>query len=93
MWQAGDGRSIKIWEDRWLYRPTTLSIQTPLNGLDREAKVCELIDEKTRWWNTNLVKEIFDEDEAGKICSMVMYPSPQIDKLVWVGSKNSKYLV
>jgi hypothetical protein len=27
MWRVGDGRSIKIWEDRWIPSPSTYSIQ------------------------------------------------------------------
>lgn len=74
-------------------RPTTYSIQTLMNSLDSEAKVSELIDGNTKWWNTNIVKEIFDEEEAWKICSMVICPNSQSDKHVWVGTKNGEYLV
>lgn len=38
--------------------------------LSGDAKVMELIDEDTTWWNTSMVKEIFNEDEVERICCM-----------------------
>ena len=29
-WRVGDGKSIKIWHDRWLPSPTTYAIQSPV---------------------------------------------------------------
>lgn len=50
-WRVGDGRHIKIWGDKWILVPTTYEIQSRIRVLDREAKVCDLIDNETQWWN------------------------------------------
>ena len=83
MWRVGDGWSIKIWQDRWIDSPNTFSIQTPVLGLENDARVSDLIDDDTNWWKTNLVKEIFMEEEAAKICSLAICPTTQMDKIVW----------
>jgi hypothetical protein len=40
--------------------------------MDRDARVNELIDKDTRWWNVPLVKEIFNAYKAERICSMAI---------------------
>jgi hypothetical protein len=47
LWWVGDGRTVKIWNGRWVALPVTYSIQSPVQILDQEAKVCALIDEDT----------------------------------------------
>ena len=52
-----------------------------------------LIDDSTKWWNYELIREIFPEDEARQICSMVLSPLGQKDKIVWVGTKKGIFTV
>jgi len=40
--------------------------------LSGDAKVMELIEEDTTWWNMSMVKEIVNEDEAERICGMII---------------------
>jgi hypothetical protein len=74
LWRVGDGRTIRIWQDRLIPSPTTFAIQTPMNTLDFEANVCSLIDEDTKWWNTGLIHSIFNQEEAQLICSIPLCP-------------------
>jgi hypothetical protein len=30
VWRVGDGRSIKIWRDHWLEKPTSFLVQFPI---------------------------------------------------------------
>jgi hypothetical protein len=55
--------------------------------------VSALVDESTMWWNTPLIHSILTEEEAVLICSMVICPQRQQDKLVWVGTKNGIFSV
>lgn len=64
VWHVGDGSKIKIWEDKWLPNLPSVTVQSLVRRLEREARVKELIDEGTRWWNMPLVMEIFNEEEA-----------------------------
>jgi hypothetical protein len=71
---SAEWESIKIWGDKWIMTPTSYTIQSPIRILDSDARVRQLIDEDSRWWNTPLIQEIFNPDEAAKICSMVLVP-------------------
>jgi hypothetical protein len=73
VWREGDGNGIKIWKDRWLNSPFTYSIQSPVKVLGEEASVSEHIDEDSKWWNFNLIKESFLEEEVGKICDFTVH--------------------
>jgi hypothetical protein len=44
VWRVGDGRSIKVWGDRWLPTPTTYTVQTLPRSLDASSMVADLID-------------------------------------------------
>jgi ribonuclease HI len=93
IWRVGNGESIKIWQDRWLPSPSSYLVQAPIQGLSAEAKVCELIDNDTRWWNTPLIQDIFPPEVAAKICSLALSPSGHQDKLVWRGTANGVFTV
>jgi hypothetical protein len=93
MWKVGNGRSIKIWGDKWLPSPTTYAIQSPVQVLDPEARISELIDPNTFWWNIPLIKQIFMEEEVEKICSLAICPRTQQDRAIWSGNKNGNFSV
>ncbi|XP_059436328.1 uncharacterized protein LOC132169286 [Corylus avellana] len=93
IWRVGNGHSINIWGDRWLPTPTTHMIQSPHSVLHHNAKVKELIDDDTQWWNIPLIEKVFMKDKAEVFCNMVISPGSQRDKLIWVGTKNGKFSV
>jgi phage pi2 protein 07 len=37
--------------------------------------VKELIDEDMKWWNLNMIQEIFNADEAARIYSLALSPT------------------
>lgn len=55
MWRVGDGKNIKIWEDRWIPKAVTFKIQSPVNILNAWTRVEEWIV-VNREWNEELVK-------------------------------------
>jgi hypothetical protein len=59
IWRVGDGRSIKVWGDRWLPTPVTHAVQTPINNLVDTSMVEMLIDKEQGGWNSTLVRNIF----------------------------------
>jgi hypothetical protein len=68
-------------------------IQSSMRLLEENAKVRDLIDVSTNWWNYELIREIFPEDEAKRICSMVVSPLGQKDQIVWAGTKKGIFTV
>lgn len=72
--------------------PTTYKIQSHVSILRPEARVAELIDADTRWWNTSLIHHIFCPAEATScICSLALSPGGQPDKLIWIGNSNGVF--
>lgn len=68
VWRVWNGEQIKIWGDKWLFSPSTYHVQSPVRGLDPEARVSSLIDPDIRWWNFPLIRVSFNMDEADRIC-------------------------
>ena len=87
LWRVGDGNSIKIWGDKWIDSTSSGMIQSPVQLLGENAKVRELIDVSTKWWDYELIREVFPKDEAKCICNMVVSPLGQKDQIVWAGTE------
>jgi hypothetical protein len=68
-------------------------LQSPVRILDRNAKVSELLNKDTTWWNLSLIHEIFSTKEAGLICGMAMSPRSGEDQLIWHYNKNGEFTV
>lgn len=64
IWHIGDGRLVKIWEDRWIPKPISFKVQSLCMNMEREATVSELIDPATKIWSVSLIQDNFDEDEG-----------------------------
>ena len=93
IWRVGDGTSIKIWKDRCVPTPISYGIQSSIRLLDQDARVSMLINSETRWWNIELVREIFCKEEVDTICNLGICPGRQKHKLIWVGTKNWDFTV
>jgi len=91
--RVGDGKSIQVWGDRWLPRPTSYTIQSIPNTISTSAKVADLIDEELKGWNLSLGNEVFDEDEAKAISQIPLSPGLPKDRLIWMGTKNEEFTV
>lgn len=85
----GDGRDIKVWQDRWIPSPTTFSIQSPVNTIDYGHAIYT----DTKWWNKPLVHATFNKEEADLITSLAICPRQQRDRLIWVGSRHGEFSV
>jgi hypothetical protein len=79
IWRIGNGKSVKIWGDRWLPTPTTY--------------VAELIDEEQWSWKVNLLQEVFSEEEAKIISNIPLSPLLPKDKLIWRGTTHGEFSV
>jgi hypothetical protein len=82
IWRVQDGTSIRIWKDQWLPTTGTSLVQSPVRILSEDAKVCELLDTETNWWNTTLVHNVFGEEEARVICSIAVCPRSRKAQLI-----------
>lgn len=89
----GDGNDIKNWGDKWIPAPTSCSIQSPRKILEEGAKVVKLIDQDTKWWIINLIKEVFREEEARVICQIPLSPGRQKNLFIWRGTSNGEFSI
>ncbi len=86
LWRIGDGTQVKIWGDRWIPSTNSHIIQSPSHVLRQDAKVCEIIDADTKWWNIPLIEQIFPTEIVEQICSIPISPLVMQDRLVWAGT-------
>jgi hypothetical protein len=93
IWRVADGKTVRIWEDRWIPSVSTNRIQSPNFSFPSNARVSELIDYDKRWWNVQILQEHFSEEEIEKICGLAICPGRRSDQLVWGGTKNGVYSV
>lgn len=91
--RVGDGSDVRIWGDKWLLSPTSFSIQSLHRILAMDARVKELINQYTKWWNYCLIKEILNAEEAHIICQIPLSPIKAKDTLIWRGTTNGVFSV
>ena len=82
-WQVGDNKSIGVWTDRWLPRPSTFRVQTPLALLPANTMVDSFIDLDSGDWNINLINQIFLPDNATYILSIPLSRHKLQDRMIW----------
>lgn len=70
MWRVGNGKSIRIWDTKWLSIPSTFRVQTPVNTLDSNALVENLIESDTKSWKCQLIFQVFTSENAEVICKI-----------------------
>ena len=81
-WKVGDGKSIRIWQDKRLTSQSGFQPRTPRGEWDENGMVHELIDEQTKTWNQNLLHEMFDTEKAATINSVPLSRVGSLDRLV-----------
>jgi hypothetical protein len=92
-WQIGNDEKVSIWNDKWIPNLPSFTVQSPVSVLQAEARVSELIDHITRWWNFPFIHSVFRPDEANVITSLALSPLLREDRRIWMGTKNSLFSV
>ena len=85
-WRVGNGKTIHIWEDKWLLTPTTYKTINPPCCFNDFPIVSALIDQDTKRWKANLVKKSFLPFEANTILNISLSYSLPNDNLIWLGN-------
>lgn len=86
VWRVRNGKSIRIWKDKWILSPTTYRVQSPPRVLDETATISSLIDTNTKWWNYALLEQIFSREEMQAVQSIPLSATDQADALIWRGT-------
>lgn len=93
IWRVGDGKDIWIWGDIWFPTPISVSVQSPRQILADDARMANLIDQDTKWWNLNLISKVFQEEEAWVIRQIPLSPQQPRDLLIWRCTTNDNFIV
>jgi hypothetical protein len=92
VWRVGNGRKVRIWEDRWLPSPVFKILTTP-SILNPTATVDQLIDREARWWDNNRLNLLFSAEEVSMIQKIPISCTNQEDIIIWRGTKNGIFSV
>lgn len=92
-WRIGNGHSVRIWKDKWICRPPSNKILSNPTLLAPISTMDALINEKTKCWKENLIKQLFSTEEVKLITSTPLSICGREDKEVWIKSKNGQFNV
>lgn len=93
-WRVGNRRVIKIQNDICIpgFRQLIQSINE--NEIEnKEAKVEELIDNQTKWWDVSKVRNLLTPAAANEVLKIILNPRKQEDKQVWAYENDGKFSV
>ncbi|KAJ8641777.1 hypothetical protein MRB53_018471 [Persea americana] len=88
IWKIGDGRTIKIWEDKWLQCILGRKPNGPIVKFVRK-----LIDEDRSWWNESIINEAFDAETARVIKQMMLGNLNSPNRVRWNETSTGEYSV
>jgi hypothetical protein len=91
IWRVGNGQKARIWKEKWIPTSSTHRVTSPPTFLDCNSTVCALIDEHMKRWNTQLLEELFINEEAKVIQSIPLSCTHQEDIQIWRGTKNGLF--
>ncbi|KAL5833507.1 hypothetical protein ACOSQ3_017181 [Xanthoceras sorbifolium] len=89
--RIGDEASTFVYHDRWILRPSTFRLISPV-ALDPLLKVVAL-KSPSEGWNSNLVWSSFLPDDAALILNLHYSSSNHPDSLMWHAERSGLYTV
>ncbi|XP_058198477.1 uncharacterized protein LOC131313998 [Rhododendron vialii] len=92
-WQVCSGKDIRIWEDHWLPKPPAFKVSPSSVISSTITYVSDLIDNSTKTWKMQLIKESFNEEETTVILSLPISTTQRRDRKVWHYSPNGVFTV
>jgi hypothetical protein len=93
VWQIGDGKSINIWEDRWINPKAGSFMWSKKPDNSPLQRVSDLIDEETKCWKEHVINQNFYPMEATQIFAIPLTNTNSEDIISWYGTKDGNYSV
>lgn len=91
-WQIGDGRTVKVWGDRWIPRRSTFQSVSTRPADSTITFVSELITEDARW-NMDMLTSVLPKEEVDIICTISLSVWSTCDNFIWHFDKKGKFTV
>ena len=92
-WQVGNGTRINVWRDKWIPRPSSYKVLTPVRPNVENALVCELINRSSSEWNVDKLNSWFQPEDKEAIMSIPLSTNDTNDRLVWAENRSGKFTV
>ncbi|XP_041024388.1 uncharacterized protein LOC121264998 [Juglans microcarpa x Juglans regia] len=94
IWRITNGEDVKIWQDKWIPTNNSGKVMSPVKILSSNAKVTELIDPNTRWWNMQLLHDIFWIEDRQQIIRIPVAQTTHLrDNIAWKYTSNGCFTV
>jgi ribonuclease HI len=93
VWRVGNGKSINIWNQRWLPEESHRTVISPPPAVLLNSTVSELMIPNSQQWDFHLIDQIFLPYDASAIKNIPLSSPTHKDSLFWPGSKNGQYSV
>lgn len=92
-WRVGDGRSIRVWQEKWLPSKPEGLPSTDAGDVDMNMTAATFIDETYMVWRRDLIEGTFNDDDAREILSIPLSRLHVPDKLIWRSEMSGIYFV
>lgn len=92
-WIVGDGKDIRVWEDNWIKAKPSSPASGPGLNSHPGLKVNDLLIERDRQWNIQLLKNLLNENDANYAMGIRPSRTGNPDILVWSYTKDGNYSV
>ena len=89
----GNGTRINVWHDKWIPRPSSYKVITPVRPNVENALVCELINKASGEWDVDKLNSWFQPKDKEAILSIPLSTNGTNDRLVWAENRSSKFTV
>jgi hypothetical protein len=90
LWRVGDGKKIRLKNDRWIQNYTLLK---PTVSLQDDIAVNFLIDEEIKNWNEAIIRTCLSNEDTEKILQIPLSSTSCDDFPAWPLSKSGIYTV
>lgn len=92
MWMVGNGESINVWTEPWLFDgDSEVGVRTEMVGELSGMRVCDLLVVYRSEWNLEKLETTFDRVDVNKIRTVSISPTYRRDVLSWIFKKNDLY--
>ena len=89
----GNGTRINVWCDKWIPRPSSYKVITPMRPNVENALVCELINRASGEWDVDKLNSWFQLEDREAILSIPLSTNGTNDRLVWAENRSNKFTV
>ncbi|KAA3474993.1 reverse transcriptase [Gossypium australe] len=91
-WRIGDGKTVSIWNDKWIPGNETLNSQNSNMNSNLE-NIVDLFESNVRKWDEDLVRNTFTARVAEKILSIPLSRNLHEDFVIWQEEPTGEFSV